>query len=269
VPRFSAHLGYLFTEMPLEDRFAAAAVAGFRAIEFLLPYGFGLQRFRDCVAEHGLSVAQIGAPNGDPEKSERGFACLPDRSDDFRRSVNAGIAAAGEIGCPRLHIMSGRLPDGNSRKSLRDVYMANLAWASEQCASAGLTMIIEPISDETMPGFYLNHPDFAVSVLEEIDQSSARMLFDIYHATVKGLDPISFLKQHLHLIDHIQIADHPGRHEPGTGTVPFSAIFDLLDEAEYDGWVGCEYVPAEGTHAGLGWLSEARRKMPDHSKQVI
>lgn len=269
MPRFSAHLGYLFTEMPLEDRFAAAAVAGFRAIEFPAPYGFGLQRFRDCVAEHGLSVVQIGAPSGDPEKGEKGFACLSGRSDDFRRSVNAGIAAAGEIGCPRLHIMPGRLPDGKNRKALRGVYIANLIWAVEQCATAGVTMIIEPISDETVPGFYMNHPDFAVSVLEEIDQSSARMLFDIYHATVKGIDPIFFLKQHLHLIDHIQIADHPGRHEPGTGTVLYPAIFDLLDEAEYDGWVGCEYVPAEATHASLGWLSEARRETSERSKRVI
>ena len=252
--KFCAHLGYLFTELPLEDRFAAAAEAGFGAVEHPNPYAFGTARFRDAAHEHGLRVAQIAAPNGDAVRGEKGFACLADRVDDFRESVDAGIAAATVIGTPLLHVMPGVLPSDRSRTQCRDTYLANMAWAANRCAAAGLTSLIEPISDETVPGFYVHHPTFAAALLRELDHAHARMLFDVYHAAVKGLELEVFLEDHIDLIAHVQIADHPGRHEPGTGTLAFDATFSLLDNLGYTGWVGCEYNPRDGTQESLGWL---------------
>lgn len=254
MPKFCAHLGYLFTELPLEDRFHAAKDAGFSAIEHPAPYTFGAARFRNLMHEVDLPCAQIAAPAGDPEKNEKGLACLDGRSDDFKASIDIGIATALTIGSPLLHVMPGVLIDGMERDSCRNIYLENLAWAADQCAAAELKVLIEPISDETVPGFYVNHPDFALSLIAELNHPSVGLLFDVYHAAVKGIDPVKFIKDHSNVMLHIQIADHPGRHEPGSGTLPYADIFQTLDELGYEGFIGGEYIPKNNTLAGLTWM---------------
>ncbi|MRG70922.1 TIM barrel protein [Alphaproteobacteria bacterium HT1-32] len=256
MPQFCAHLGYLFTEFPLEARFSAASSAGFMAVEHPSPYDFGITRFRDLLTENNLTCAQIAAPAGDAGKGEKGLACLQDRSAEFRESVSTGIAAAIEIGVPLLHIMPGILPDGATRQDCRATYISNLKWAADRCADANITVLIEAISDESVPGFYVNHPTFALDLISEISHERVALLFDVYHAAVKGLDPIAFIDRHIGTIAHIQIADYPGRHEPGTGTIPYKEIFSRLDILSYPGVVGCEYKPEHETIRGLNWQTE-------------
>ena len=255
--KFCAHLGYLFTEYPLEDRFRAAKNAGFAAIEHPSPYEFGTARFRAFAQEVDLPCAQIAAPAGDPVKNEKGVACLAGRQDDFKASIKVGIRGAIEVGAPLLHFMPGILAEGADRETCRDIYLENLAWAADQCAAANLKVLIEPISDETVPGFYVNHPDFALSLITELDHPSVGLLFDVYHAAVKEINPIDFIKNHIDLMLHIQIADYPGRHEPGSGILAYHEIFRTLDDLGYSGFVGGEYKPKNKTLAGLAWLREA------------
>ncbi len=255
--KFSAHLGYLFTEYPLEDRFRAAKDAGFAAIEHPSPYRFGTSRFRILAQEVDLPCAQIAAPAGDPKENEKGLACLAGRQDDFKASIKIGIRGALDIGAPLLHVMPGVLVNGMDRESCRDIYLENLTWAADECAAANLKVLIEPISDETVPGFYVNHPAFALSLITELNHSSVGLLFDVYHAAVKGIDPVKFIKDHIDVMLHIQIADHPGRHEPGSGILAYADVFQVLDDLDYTGFVGGEYKPKYGTLAGLKWMQEA------------
>lgn len=259
MPRFCAHLGYLFTELPLEERFSAAANAGFVAVEHPSPYDFGPDRFGNLAAINGLSVAQISAPSGNAKVGEKGFACLADRADDFQTNVRQGIEAAVAVGTNLLHVMPGILPDGLDREQLRDTYVRNLKWAADECRAANLSVLIEPISDETIPGFYVNHPEFAISLLDDVDAANARLMLDVYHAAVKELDPIAFVRANMERIAHIQIADYPGRHEPGSGSVLFSRFFKELDTLGYEGLVGCEYKPATETQQGLSWFVPFRQ----------
>lgn len=256
MPRFSAHLGYLFSELPMAERFAAARAAGFGAVEHPDPYTTGIGRFAKLAAESGLDVAQIAAPAGDAACGEKGLACLPGRQGEFRTSVDEGISAARSVGAPLLHVMSGLLPADTTRAELRDGYIAGIDWAAERAAAAGLTLIVEAISDQTVPGFYLNDPAFAAALLIELGRDDVKLLFDSYHAAANGIEPARFLARHLDLVGHVHVADHPGRNEPGTGTLNFGELFRLLDDAGYPGWVGCEYKPHHSTADGLGWLAE-------------
>lgn len=255
MPKFCAHLGYLFTEMPFHERFACAQAAGFEAIEHPDPYGIGIDRFASLANSCNMPVAQIAAPSGDPSRGEKGLACQPGRTEEFRESVIQGIDAARRIRAKALHLMSGVIPEGRKREDLRDVYVANVIWAADIAADAGVPLIIEAISDETVSGFYLNDPRFALDLLDEIARPNASLLFDTFHAAVKGIDIIDFAIQHSDRIGHIQIADHPGRNEPGSGILPFQEFFQALDDIGYAGWVGCEYKPVGLTKDGLGWLA--------------
>tara|TARA_R110002110_G_scaffold261322_6_gene477144 strand:+ start:14666 stop:15451 length:786 start_codon:yes stop_codon:yes gene_type:complete len=256
MPRFCAHLGYLFTELPLEERFGAARKEGFSGIEHPAPYGFGVTAFRDAARAHDLTVPQIAAPGGKPGNGEKGLACLPGRASDFRDSVRKGMDAAITIGAPMLHTLAGIIPDGETADKCRDTYLTNIAWATEQCAEAGLTLIIEPISNQANPGFFLDNPLFAAELIRELGNAGPGMLFDTYHAAATDIDILTFFESHLNIISHVQVSDFPGRHEPGTGTLPFDDFFKLLDHLNYPGWVGCEYKPATDTSSGLGWAAE-------------
>ena len=256
MPRFCAHLGYLFTELPLEERFGAAREAGFSAIEHPAPYEFGVTAFRDAAQAHGLTVPQIAAPGGKPGSGEKGLACLSGRTGDFRDSIQKGIDAALTIGAPMLHTLVGIIPEGIAADKCRDTYLTNIAWATEQCDKAGLRLILEPICNEANPGFFLNDMFLAVELIRELSETTTGMLFDTYHAAATRVDILTFLEGHLDIIAHVQISDYPGRHEPGSATLPFDDFFRLLDHLNYPGWVGCEYKPATDTTSGLGWASE-------------
>ncbi|WP_197918986.1 hydroxypyruvate isomerase family protein [Thiosulfatihalobacter marinus] len=255
MPEFCAHLGYLFTDVPLAARFDRAAKAGFDWVEHPAPYGFGVDAFATACRTHGLSVAQVAAPSGDAALGEKGFTCLEGRDNDFADSVQTGISAARTTGARFLHIMPGVIdPDtDDERARLRDLYSERLASAADDCAAAGVNILIEPIDNATVAGFYMNDPRFARDVLHQISRPNAFMLLDTFHAYNRGLDPVAFWQETHEMIGHIQIADAPGRHEPGTGEIDYAAFFDAVDGSAYVGVIGLEYKPAGDTLAGLDW----------------
>lgn len=258
MPEFCAHLGYLFTEMPLAERFAAAKTAGFDWVEHPAPYAFGVDDFAKACADHGLQVAQIAAPAGDGALGEKGFACLAAREDDFVRSLHTGVDAALRISARFLHIMPGIIePDTQEhRDRLRELYSSRIAMAADYAAANEVSILIEPINNDTIPGFYMNDPRFAAEVLNAIARPNAFMLLDVYHAVNRGLDPVAFWDRAGHLVGHIQIADAPGRHEPGSGKIDFAAFFAAIHASGYAGVVGLEYKPQAGTLDGLGWRAQ-------------
>lgn len=251
--RYSAHLGYMFTEHALEDRFAAAAACGFRDVEHPGPYAIPADRVADLLREHGLRFVQMALRAGDPARGEKGIACLPGREAEFRDSVAAGLAYAKAIGSGFIHVMSGLKPADVSPDNVWRTYVANLRHACGAAAEAGIPVLVEPIGAATISGYLVDHPDIALRALEEVGASNLYLLFDAFHATNAGVDPSTFVRNHHARIRHVHIADHPGRHEPGTGTFDFGRFFSALDAVGYGGAIGLEYIPAGETGAGLGW----------------
>jgi hydroxypyruvate isomerase len=243
----------MFNEVPFLDRFEAAAKAGFKAVEFLFPYDFPATEIRSRLDGNGLEQILFNMPPGDWAAGERGTACLAGREDDFRAGVEKALEYATTLGCKRLHCMAG-IPTTNAVPgSAANLYIANLSKAAELTKSAGVMIVIEPINHRDMPGFLLNTTAQAAGVIEALGPDRVRLLFDIYHCQVTEGDVTSRMKALLPIIGHIQIADVPARNEPGTGEIAWGYVFTQMDTVGYDGWVGCEYRPAAGTAAGLGW----------------
>lgn len=256
-PQFSAHIGYMFSNLPLERRFAAAAAAGFAFVEHPSPYELPAERICQLLAAEGLGFIQLAFPLGDASKGEKGFACIPGRESEFRASLRVGLDLAEAIGCRFVHVQSGIAPPGVDPRILWETYTANLAHAAERAASRNLTVIVEAIGKATIADYYLNEPYMAVKAAKACGRNVA-LLFDAFHAVNDGIDPIMFIEEHFSAIAHIHIADHPGRHEPGTGRMDFTALFGALSRVGYEGVIGCEYIPAGDTVAGLGWLEKYR-----------
>jgi hydroxypyruvate isomerase len=252
MPRFAANLSMMFTEHPFLDRFAAAAAAGFEAVEFLFPYDFEAAEIRDRLDAASLRQALFNCPPGDWEGGERGLAALTGRQADFRASIETALAYADAIGPDRLHIMAGLAEDPEARAT----YVENLRWAAAQAPDR--IFQIEPINSRDMPGFFLNTSTQAIEILDEVGADNLRLQFDLYHCQIMEGDLIKRLERLLPRISHIQIAGVPDRHEPDEGEVRFEALFEKLDALGYDGWVGCEYRPAGRTEDGLGWFQQWR-----------
>lgn len=252
---YSAHLGYQYTEVPLEARFHAAAAAGFTVVEHPAPYAMGVAAFGAAARAAGVGIAQIAAPSGDAAKGEKGFACLPERADAFAASLEEGIAAASTLDARYLHIMSGTAPGPLEAAQARwtETYVARIAEAADRAAAAGIAILIEPIDDGAMPGYFMNDPWFARDVLRRIARPNAFMLLDVFHAHNRGIDPVAFWRAAGDLVGHVHVADAPGRHEPGTGVIDYGAFFDELARTAYRGLVGCEYKPLGDTVAGLAF----------------
>jgi len=255
MPRFAANLSMMFTEAPFLDRFGLAARAGFRAVEFLFPYEHPAAEIAARLGEHGLQQALFNAPPGDWAGGERGIAALPGREAEFRDGIARALDYAAALSCPRLHVMAGLAPAGVPRDTLLATYAANLAWAAEQCAKAGVKPVIEPINHRDIPGFFLNTTDQAAAVIQAIGPERLGLQFDLYHCQVTEGDLVKRVEKHLPLIAHMQVADNPGRNEPGTGEVNWPFVFRRIDELGFRGWIGCEYRPAGETTAGLGWFA--------------
>ena len=255
MPKFAANLSFLFTEVPFAARFARAAKAGFRGVEFMSPYDYAAEEVAQWLAAAGLEMALFNLPAGDWDAGERGLACLPGREAEFFASVELAVHYAQALGCRRLHCMAGLRPDGEAEAVTRSRYVANIRAAADRVATAGLQLLLEPINSRIdMPGYWLDTPAKAFELLAEIDRSNVAVQLDIYHAHIMTGDPAYWLEKHLAQIGHIQIADYPGRHEPGSGEIDFPALFARLDASGYAGWVGCEYRPRAGSEAGLAWL---------------
>ena len=256
MPRFAANLSMLFTELPFLDRFEAAARAGFEAVEFLFPYAFEAQDIRDRLDAHGLKLVLHNLPAGDWEAGERGIACHPDRVDEFHAGVARAIAYAQALGVGQLNCLAGKAPAGVPDAVLRKTLVANLRFAAAELKAAGLRLLVEPINTFDIPGFYVNRTAQALTILDEVGADNAFVQYDIYHAQRMEGELAATLQKHLARIGHVQLADNPGRNEPGTGEIHYPFLFAHLDRIGYAGWVGCEYKPATTTEAGLGWRQQ-------------
>jgi hydroxypyruvate isomerase len=252
--RFAANLHFLFTEVPFLERFAAAAGAGFRAVEFPDAYAFPADEIAARLREHRLACVLLNLPMGDRSRGELGLACLPDRRDDFRDSLALGIATARALGCPQLNCMAGRAPAGVPRDELAATFIDNLQLACAEAARAGLRLLVEPLNTIERPGLFLDGSAQAISIMDAVGADNLRLQFDCYHLHLMEGGLLASLDRWLPRIGHVQVADAPGRHQPGSGEIPYPAIFRLLAARAYSGWIGAEYHPAGPTEASLRWL---------------
>ncbi|WP_367065373.1 hydroxypyruvate isomerase [Oryzisolibacter sp. LB2S] len=261
MPRFSANLSMLFTEVPFLDRFERAAAAGFEAVEFQFPYAHTAAEIRQRLDATGLKAVLHNLPAGDWDAGERGIACDPARVEEFRAGVVRAVSYATALGVPQLNCLAGRVPAGVDAAQAHATFVSNLRHAASALKAANLRLLIEPINPFDIPGFFLSRTDQALSILDEVGADNAYVQYDIYHAQRTEGEIAGTLHRHLARIGHVQIADNPGRNEPGTGELNFPFLFAHLDRIGYGGWVGCEYKPATDTESGLVWLERMGQKM--------
>jgi hydroxypyruvate isomerase len=255
VPKFAANLTMLFNELPFLDRFAAAKAAGFSGVEFLFPYEFEKAVLREKLERYGLSQVLHNLPAGNWAAGERGIAILPDRIAEFRAGVERAIDYAKALDCRQLNCLAGITPDGVDTRELHRVFVDNLRFAADALARHKIRLLIEPINTRDIPGFFLSRTQQAQDLIAEVGSDNLFIQYDIYHMQVMEGDLAPTIRKHLGRIAHIQLADNPGRNEPGTGEINFPYLFRYLDEIGYGGWIGCEYKPRTATEESLAWLA--------------
>ncbi|GAC1336835.1 MAG: hydroxypyruvate isomerase family protein [Myxococcales bacterium] len=259
MPRFAANLNFLWPELDVYDRFAAAAQAGFRRVETLFVHALDPARVERALADHGLSLVLFDPAPGDWAKGERGLLCVPGREAEFLETVRAAAAAAKRFGTPRVNVLCGVVPEGVSRGEARETALANLRSAARLAAAARVGLLIENINTVDMPGYYAPTPEIAVELIDAVGLSGVRLQLDQYHVAMMGGDAREALRRHFALVDHVQIADVPGRNQPGTGSQPIAGFLDDLDRLGYAGSVGLEYKPRGTMDEALAWLPRDRR----------
>lgn len=243
----------LFTEAPLHERFERARRAGFTAVEIQFPYEAPAERLQQALLRNGLSCVLFNLPAGDWTAGERGLACLPDRVDEFRQGIDTALAYAAALGTLQLNCLAGIRPAQVPADTARHVLVGNLRHAALRLKAHGLRLLIEPINTYDIPGFFLTGTRQALDLIAEVGADNLFLQYDVYHMQRMEGALANTLAAHIDRIAHVQIADTPGRHEPGTGEIDFGFLFAHLDRIGYEGWVGCEYVPLTTTEAGLGW----------------
>lgn len=253
MPKFAANLTMLFNEVPFLDRFALAAQAGFTAVEFMFPYAYSAADIHSHLQEQGLQLVLHNLPAGDWDAGERGIACIPGREREFRVGVGQAIEYARVLGVPQLNCLVGKTPAGVDAGAVHATLVENLRYAAAQLAAAGLKLLVEPVNTYDIPGFHLHGSAQTLALLDEVGAANAFLQYDIYHMQRMEGELATTLARQLPRIAHIQLADNPGRHEPGTGEINYPFLFALLDRLGYSGWIGCEYKPAGRTQDGLGW----------------
>ena len=256
MPRFSANLSMLFGEHEFLDRFDAAARAGFKGVEYLGPYDHPPEVVAARLKKNGLTQVLFNLPAGDWAGGERGIGILPDRIDEFRRGVDTAITYATALGCSQVNCLAGIAPQGVDRAALENVFVENLAFAAKRLKEAGIRLLIEPINHRDIPGFFVNTSRQGLAIIERVGSDNLWLQYDIYHMQVMEGDLARTIEANLGRIAHIQIADNPGRHEPGTGEINYPYLYAHIDRLGYAGWVGAEYKPKAGTVEGLGWFKE-------------
>jgi hydroxypyruvate isomerase len=253
MPKLNANLSMMFNEVEFTNRFAAAARAGFKGVEFLFPYAYDKQQLAEVARGHTLQVVLFNMPPGDFDAGDRGLACDPARTTEFQAGVGKAIDYALALGCKQLHCMAGLKPRGVNEEKMRETYIDNLRFAGRELARHGLTLLIEAINTRDIPGFYLNTSRQAFDIMHYAAVPNLKFQYDIYHMQIMQGDLAPTIEKHLDEIGHMQLADTPGRHEPGTGEINYPYLFAHIDKVGYQGWIGCEYRPAGNTEAGLGW----------------
>ncbi|MFQ5994554.1 MAG: hydroxypyruvate isomerase [Acidiferrobacterales bacterium] len=254
MPNFAANLTMLFNEVDFLDRFEAAAKVGFKGVEYLFPYSYDKEQLAERLQQHGLTQVLHNLPPGNWDAGERGIGCHPDRVSEFHDGVDKAIEYASALGCKQLNCLAGIAPTGVPDEKLRETFIENLKFAAARLQDAGITLLIEPINTMDIPGFYLNYSDQALAIIEEVGSENLRLQYDIYHMQIMEGDLARTIENNLNLIQHMQLADNPGRHEPGTGEINYPFLFGFLDRIGYQNWIGCEYKPQAGTEDGLSWV---------------
>jgi hydroxypyruvate isomerase len=259
MPRFAANLTMMFNEVPFLDRFDAAAKSGFTAVEFLFPYDHPAETIAQLLKQHRLELVLHNLPPGDWAAGERGIACIPGREDEFRAGVAKAAEYAPVSGVQRWHCMAGLMPAGVSEAQARATWVGNVRFAAAEAQKLGLALLIEPINTFDMPGYFVNRPRQAIALMDEVGADNLFLQYDIYHAQRREGELCNTLRELLPRIGHMQLADTPGRHEPGTGEIHYKNLFDHIDALGYSGWIGCEYQSKDaapgGTDRGLAWVA--------------
>ena len=253
--RLSANISTMFTEFPFLDRFQQAAISGFKGVEFWFPYQWGPDEIAEKINEHSLKLVLHNLPLGDWEAGDRGIACIPGRENEFHESISLGIRYAKALGCQLLHCPVGIAPMQSPEATTRRTLVENLRFAAEATEKEGVCLLIEALNSSRFPGFYLNHTRRAVELINEVGSGNLKILYDAFHMQIMEGNLTNTIRDNLPYIGHIQIADNPGRHEPGTGEINFENLLRFIDEAGYSGWIGCEYIPLNDTKEGLRWVT--------------
>lgn len=257
MPQFAANLTMLFNEVPFLERFERAANSGFKAVEFLFPYAYPASDIKQKLDQNQLQLVLHNLPAGDWDAGERGIACLPERVEEFRGGVAKAIEYAKALGVTQLNCLAGKRPNSEiDQQLLQATFIENLTFAAAELKKANLKLLIEPINTFDIPGFFLSKTQQAVDILNEVRSENLYIQYDIYHAQRMEGELTNTIEKNLSKIAHIQLADNPGRNEPGTGEINYPHLFKFLDHIGYQGWIGCEYKPAGVTEAGLKWIQD-------------
>jgi len=252
--KFSANLTMLFHEVDFLSRFERAARAGFKGVECQFPYEWRKEELVDKLDSYSLEQVLHNLPAGNWSTGERGIACLPQRVGEFQEGVGLAIEYAKALKCPRLNCLVGITPEEIPAEKVRQTLVDNLRFAASALEKEGIRLLVEPLNDRDMPGFYLVHTRDALRLFEEVNHANLWLQYDIYHMQVMEGNLTKTIRDNLARIAHIQLADNPGRHEPGSGEINFTNLFRFIDEAGYEGWLGCEYQPAGATEDSLEWI---------------
>jgi len=251
--KLAANLTMLWNEIDFLDRFDAAAKAGFTGVEYLFPYAYPKDALAERLRRHGLKQVLHNLPAGDWAKGDRGNACDPARVGEFEDGVGKAIDYARTLDCTQVNCLAGIAPTGVDPEKVRATFVSNLGFAADKLGAAGIRLLIEPINTFDIPGFYLSHTQQALDIIRDTGSSNLFVQYDIYHMQRMEGELANTIKANLAKIAHVQLADNPGRNEPGTGEINYRFLFGFLDSIGYDGWIGCEYKPKNSTDEGLGW----------------
>jgi hydroxypyruvate isomerase len=254
---FAANLSMLFTEVEFLERFSKANTAGFRGVECQFPYAYAIDALVEQLQRYNLVQVLHNLPSGDWINGDRGIGCLPDRVGEFQDGVGKAIEYATALGCRQVNCLAGVVPPAVPNEILRQTFISNLQFAARELRKAGIKLLIEPINIRDIPGFYLRNTQQAVDIISDVCSDNLYLQYDVYHMQIMEGDIASTIERNLKHIAHVQVADNPGRHEPGTGEINYQFLFRFLDRVGYRGWIGCEYAPATTTEEGLKWLSSA------------
>jgi hydroxypyruvate isomerase len=255
---YSAHIGYLFTELPFRDRVRAAKKHGFSAVEYPAPYDTPGSVMAEWLADTGLPYVQFGLRSGEAARGEKGLAIFPERQEEFRASVEEGLSYAEAVNVRLLHAMAGVLPQSARTPDHWRQYIESLSYAADAAAQRGVTILVEPMCQQAVPDYFIQTPEQAAEAIEATGRKNIRLLFDVFHTVSAGLDLFTQIGKYGSLIGHVHISDFPGRHEPGSGTLDFARLLMAFREIGYRGFFGCEYVPRADTVEGLVWLAEVQ-----------
>ena len=252
--RYCANLGWLFPDLPFEQRFAAASEAGFKGVEFSQPYDHSIPHLKSLLNDNSLELVLFNLPAGDWAKGDRGLGCIPARQKEFRESVKRALDYATELNCSRVNCLAGVAPQGVARNTLWQTLAENLHFAAAAMAREYVTLLVEPINARDMPDFFLNTSEDAMKAIAASGHTNIKLQYDIYHMQRSEGELAATIMRLLPMIGHMQLADNPGRHQPGTGEINFHFLLNHIAASGYDGWMGCEYAPLGKTEDTLGWM---------------